>query len=69
MIRTLRILIPSSNLAAQFLIGVEAAVAVSLLCWLNTEDVSRYFKRSGERANTPLQPTSGGGASSYSTQR
>jgi O-antigen/teichoic acid export membrane protein len=63
------LLIPSSNLAAQFLIGVEAAVAVWLLYWLNTEDVSRYFKRFGKRANTLLRPTSGGGASSSSTPR
>ena len=38
--------IPSSHFAAQLLIGVEAVVAAWLLYWLNTEDVSRFFKRS-----------------------
>ena len=63
------LLIPSSNRGAQLLIGLEAALAVWLLYWLNTKDVSRYFTRSGELANIERQLPSVGDASSQSTQR
>ena len=59
-------LIPSSSRGAQLLIGLEAAVAIWLLYWLNTRDVSRYFTRSREPANIESQLPSAGGASSQS---